>query len=179
MARMKHEAIVIGASAGGLNALSVIIEGLPADYHLPIIIVQHRSKDERTLLEEIIQQKSKVKVRQANEKDQIENGVVYFAPADYHLLIERDKTFSLSCDERVNYSRPSVDVLFETASDVFKNKLVAVILTGANRDGADGIKCVKKNGGTTIAQQPETAQHGVMPLAAIETGCVQYIFTLE
>lgn len=120
-----------------------------------------------------------MKIRQADEKEKIENGVMYFAPADYHLLVERNRTFSLSCDDRVNYSRPSIDVLFETASDVYKNKLVAIILTGANGDGANGIRTVKKNGGTTIAQQPETAIHQTMPLAAIATGSVQHIYPLE
>ena len=169
----------MGTSAGGLQALSTIMEALPENFPMPIVVVQHRSKDERTLLEEILQTKSKMKIKQADEKEKIENGTVYFAPPDYHLLIERDRTFSLSSDERVNWSRPSIDVLFESAAGVYKNKLVAIILTGANSDGAMGIKKVREFGGTTLAQQPETAQHPEMPNAAIETNCVGHIFTLE
>ena len=176
---MKYEAIVIGTSAGGLFALSEIVEALPAGFPLPVIVVQHRSKDERTLLEEVLSPKSKMKIRQADEKESIQNGIIYFAPPDYHLLIERDRTFSLSCDERVNYSRPSIDVLFESAAEVYQNKLIAIILTGANSDGAGGIKTVSKYGGTTIAQDPGSAAYPQMPRAAIETGCVEHILTLE
>lgn len=176
---MKYDAIVIGTSAGGLFALSSIVEILPADFQLPIIVVQHRSKEERTLLEEVLQAKSKIRIKQADEKEKIERGIVYFAPADYHLLIERDHTFSLSCDERVNFSRPSIDVLFETAAEVYATKLLAIILTGANSDGAAGIKYVRKLGGTTIAQDPASAQFQDMPAAAIHTGYVEHIFTLE
>jgi two-component system chemotaxis response regulator CheB len=176
---MKYEAIVIGTSAGGLFALSTVIEALPADFCLPIIIVQHRSKDERTLLEEVLQAKSKIKIKQADEKEKIENSIIYFAPADYHLLIEKDRTLSLSCDDRVNYSRPSIDVLFETAAPVYLEKLLAIILTGSNSDGAEGIKMVKAAGGTTIAENPATAQYPVMPKAAIDTGCIQYILSIE
>lgn len=175
---MRYEAVVIGTSAGGLYALSIILEALPADFPLPMIVVQHRSKDERTLLEEVLTQKCEIRIKQADEKEKIENGIVYFAPPDYHLLIERNRTFSLSCDARVNFSRPSIDVLFETASRVYKDKLLAIILTGANHDGAAGIKMIKEKGGTTIAQNPVTAQYPFMPEAAISTGSIQHILEL-
>jgi two-component system chemotaxis response regulator CheB len=175
----KYEAVVIGVSAGGLSALSNILEKLPADFPVPIIVVQHRARDERTLLEEVLQTKCKIIIKQADEKEKIQAGKVYFAPPDYHLLIESDYTFSLTYDAPVNYSRPSIDVLFETAATVFKDKLVAIILTGASNDGAQGIKEVKEHGGLTIAQNPETAAYPYMPQAAINRQGVQLILELD
>lgn len=175
---MKYEAVVMGISAGGLSALTTILEAMPPNFQLPVMVVQHRSKDERTLLEDLLTMKCKIKIKQADEKEKIMKGIVYFAPPDYHLLIERDRTLSLSSDARVNFSRPSIDVLFETASGVYKNKLLAIILTGANHDGAAGIKMIKEEGGTTIAQNPVTAQYPVMPKAAIDTGSIQHILDL-
>ena len=175
----KYDAIVIGASAGGLYVMISILKVLPANFGIPIIVVQHRSKDERTLLEEVLQQKCKVTIKQADEKEMIQPGTVYFAPPDYHLLIENDGSFSLSCDAPVNYSRPSIDVLFETAADVYKHRLLAIILTGANKDGSYGIKKIAQLGGTTIAQSPETADYPEMPKAAINTGYVQQVLKPE
>ena len=174
----KYKAIVIGTSAGGLSALSVILEKLPPDYPVPIMVVQHRSKNQRDLLEEVLQNKCKIRIKQADEKEKIEGGFVYIAPPDYHLLVEADKTFSLSSDEPVRFSRPSIDVLFETAAIVFKDTLVAIVLTGANNDGAAGIVEVKKYGGLTIAQDPAEAQFSAMPDAAITTTKVKYTWTL-
>jgi two-component system chemotaxis response regulator CheB len=176
---MEYEAIVIGVSAGGLAILSRILKELPVDFPLPVIIIQHRSKDERTLLEEVLQAKCHIRIRQADEKERIRSGVVYFAPPDYHLLIEKDRSFSLNYDEPVNFSRPSIDLLFETASEVYSNKLIGIILTGANCDGAAGIRAIRERGGATIAQDPVNASFPDMPRAAIETGGVQYIFTPE
>jgi two-component system, chemotaxis family, protein-glutamate methylesterase/glutaminase len=176
---MDYQAIVMGTSAGGLSALSAIFESLPVDYPIPIVVVQHRSTDERTLLEEILSHKCKISIKQADEKENIEPGKVYFAPAGYHLLIEKTKTFSLSSDRQVNYSRPSIDVLFETAAAVYKDKLLAIILTGANQDGAAGMRMIKEFGGVTIAQDPVTAQYPVMPKAAIDTGCIGQILGLN
>lgn len=175
---MKYEAVVIGTSAGGLYALTTLLEALPTDFSLPLIIVQHRSREERTLLEEVLTQKCRIKIRQAEEKEIIQKSIVYFAPPDYHLLIERDHSFSLTYDERVNYSRPSIDVLFESAAYVYKNRLLSILLTGANHDGAAGTKIIRSLGGTTIAQDPQSALYPVMPKAAIATGCVQHILNL-
>jgi two-component system chemotaxis response regulator CheB len=172
-----YDAIVIGASAGGLYVLMHILKPLPADYPIPVILVQHRSKDERQLLEEVLQQHCSIRIKQADEKEKICAGVVYIAPPDYHLLIEQDGTFSLNFDAPVNYSRPSIDVLFETAADVFKERLAGILLTGSNRDGALGIKKISQQGGTTIAQQPDTADYPKMPAAAINTGFVRHILT--
>jgi len=173
-----HKAIVIGASAGGLSALTCILERFPADYALPVIVVQHRAKDQRDLLEEVLQSKCLIKIKQADEKEKIEGGIVYIAPPDYHLLIEKDYTFSLSSDEPVNFSRPSIDVLFESAAVVYRNGLTGLILTGANKDGASGIGLIKQMGGVAIAQNPVEAQYSSMPAAAIETHAVNHIMTL-
>jgi two-component system chemotaxis response regulator CheB len=177
--KKSYSAIVIGASAGGLYVMIDILKLLPANFSIPVIVVQHRSKDERSLLEEVLQQKCKVRIKQADEKEKIQPGTVYFAPPDYHLLIENDGTFSLSCDPPVNYSRPSIDVLFETAADVYKDRLLAIILTGANKDGSYGIKKIASMGGTTIAQSPETADYPEMPKGAISTGYVQHVLDPE
>jgi len=174
----KYKTIVIGASAGGLFALSVILEQLPSGYPVPLVVVQHRSKDQKGLLEEVLQIKCRISIKQADEKEKIEEGFVYIAPPDYHLLVENDKTFSLSSDEPVHFSRPSIDVLFETAAMVFKDTLIGIILTGANDDGAAGIAAVKEYGGLTIAQHPGEAQFPFMPEASIETKAVQYIWSL-
>lgn len=173
-----YKAVVIGASAGGLYALTQLLENLPVDYRLPVIIVQHRSKDERGLLEEILQEKCRIRVQQANEKETIESGTVYIAPPDYHLLVESDMTFSLTTDEKVNFSRPSVDVLFETAADVYRSSLIGIVLTGANNDGRKGIEAVRKYDGMTVAQDPEEAEFPSMPSAAIKSGAVLKVLKL-
>lgn len=175
----EFDAIVIGASAGGLFAMTSILKPLPATYPVPLIVVQHRAKDERSLLEEVLQQKCHIRIKQADEKEEIQPGFVYFAPPNYHLLVESNGTFSLSYDVPVNYSRPSIDVLFETAADVYKQRLLGIILTGANKDGAAGMKKIRKLGGTTIAQDPGTADYPEMPQSAIYTGAIQHILTPE
>jgi two-component system chemotaxis response regulator CheB len=174
----KYKAIVIGVSAGGLFTLTTILEKLPYDYPIPVIIVQHRSKDQKDLLEEVLQNKCDIKIKQADEKEKIEGGCVYIAPPDYHLLVEENKTFSLSADEPVRFSRPSIDVLFESAAFVFKDALIGIILTGASNDGAAGIVMVRKYGGLTIAQDPEEAQFSFMPSASIETKQIEHVWKL-
>ena len=177
--KKRYEAIVIGSSAGGLAALSAVLSNLPEYFSIPVIAVQQRTKTQNELLEELLQHKCKIKIKQAEDKEKIQNGCVYFAPPDYHLLIEENRTFSLSIDESEYFNRPSIDVLFETAAKVYKNNLIGIILTGSNQDGAEGIKKIKKQGGTTIAQNPTTAQFPVMPQAAIDTGCIDYILDTE
>lgn len=175
----KYRAIVIGTSAGGLGALSSIVSALPRDFGIPVIVVQHRHKDQRTLLEEILQAKSEIIVKQADEKEPVNGGTVYIAPPDYHLLVENDRTFSLTYDPHVAHSRPSIDVLFETAAAVYKSTLVGVLLTGANRDGTTGMRAIKSAKGLTIAQSPQEADYPYMPQAAIDSGCVDMILTLK
>ena len=174
-----YKAIVIGSSAGGLNALSVLIPSLPADFHLPIIIVQHLHPAQNGYFAESLNRKSKLPVHVADEKESILGGHIYFAPPNYHLLIERDETFSLSIDQRVKHARPSIDVLFESALYVWSSGLIGVMLTGANSDGADGMRLIKRYGGLTIAQDPSTAESPTMPQSAIDAGGVDEILTLE
>lgn len=173
-----YKAIVIGTSAGGMYALIKILSKLPVNFPLPIAIVQHRAKDQKNLLEEILQSKCKIKIKQADEKEAIENGIVYIAPPDYHLFIEADETFSLSADVPWLYSRPSIDILFESAAIVYKEKLIAILLTGASNDGSQGIVTVSNYGGLTIAQEPSEADFPDMPIAAIKTNKVHFIWTI-
>ena len=162
------EAVVIGASAGALEALSVILPTLPAGFRLPLIVVVHVPPDKRSMLAELFQAKCRIPVREAEDKEPINPGTVYFAPSDYHLLVETEKSLSLSSDEPVLFSRPSIDVLFESAADAYGSALMAIILTGANQDGAKGMKAVAEAGGVTLVQNPDGAFASAMPEAAIE-----------
>jgi len=173
------EAVVIGASAGGLQALILLLEDLPEDYRLPFIIVQHRGKDHRELLEELLQTKCLLNVKQADEKESILPGNVYIAPPDYHLLIEHDRTFSLTTDIHVNYSRPSIDLLLESAADVYHKHLIGIVLTGSNSDGTKGLLQIKHAGGLTIAQEPSTAEYSFMPESAVRAGAAIRVLTLQ
>jgi len=164
---MQPEAIVIGASAGALEALSVIIPSLPADFGLPVMVVVHVPADKKSILAELFQAKCNIQVREAEDKEPVRGGTAYFAPADYHLLVEADKSLSLSNDEPVLYSRPSVDVLFESAADAYGPGLIGIVLTGANQDGAKGLNAVMRAGGRAIVQSPEAAYAAAMPEAAI------------
>lgn len=175
----EYEAVVIGVSAGGMKALKIVLGGLREGFDLPIIIVQHRLDSPDNFLVTYLDERSKKKVKEAEEKEEIEAGVVYIAPANYHLLIERDRSFSLSVDEQVCFARPSVDVLFESAATVYRGCLIAVVLTGANSDGSKGMQKIKELGGVTIAQNPESAESPFMPQAAIDSGAVDFILELD
>jgi two-component system chemotaxis response regulator CheB len=176
---MKYEAIVIGVSAGGMNALSTVLPRLPDDFALPIIIVQHMDPNSRDYLSDHLDRKCNIQVKEAEDKESVINGVAYVAPANYHLLVEEDRTLSLSVDDLVNYSRPSIDIMFETAADVYKKKLVGVVLTGANADGSKGLAKIKTLGGLAIVQDPATAHVDYMPKAAIASTKVDHILPLE
>jgi two-component system chemotaxis response regulator CheB len=173
------ELIVIGCSWGGLAALERIISGLPADFRTPIAVAQHRAADSGSgALQEMLARRSNHDVREAGDKDPIEAGRIYMAPADYHLIVEADG-FALSTEGAVRHSRPSVDVLFDTAADVYAERLVGVVLTGANDDGAYGLMRVRRRGGLTIVQDPSTAERAEMPQAAIATGAAQRVLPLD
>lgn len=159
--------------------LSTLLKNLPPDFPLPLLIVQHRAKDQKNLLEEVLQSKCKIHIKQADEKEAIKSGKVYIAPPDYHLLIESDQTLSLSSDELVRFSRPSIDVLFESASLVFRDALIGIILTGASNDGSAGITAIARRGGLTIAQHPADAEYPYMPKSAIDTKKVDKVWTLK
>lgn len=163
------EAIVMGASAGAIEALSAILPALPRDYPQPIMIVVHLPIDKKSVIPELFSQKCEMNVREADDKCPIEPGTIYFAPADYHMLVEEEKVISLSTEEAVNYSRPSIDVLFETAADVYGPALLAIVLTGASNDGARGLAQIVAAGGQALVQNPVRAYATEMPLAAINT----------
>ena len=158
--------IVIGASKGGLKAIQALLRDLPASFPLPVAVVLHRHKETEDLLPPLLQTGSALPVSEALDKEPIQAGRVYFAPADYHLLVERTH-FSLSTDEPVHCARPSIDVLFESAADVFGAKVIGVILTGSGVDGAQGLAHIKRCGGQILVQDPNTAESSAMPLAAL------------
>ena len=164
---MAFELIVIGTSVGGLNALSALLRGLPSTFSLPLVVVQHRSADGRSGVREVLQSYTDLTVVEAEDKDAIVAGRLYLAPADYHLLIEADRTLALSTEEAVQNARPSIDVLFESAAEVYRESLVGVVLTGASADGARGVQRIKQCGGWLIVQDPATAESRVMPEAAL------------
>jgi two-component system chemotaxis response regulator CheB len=162
-----YELVVIGASWGGLRAVGELLAGLPERLELAFAVAQHRGPDARRGgLEGLLQTHSPYPVREVGDKEPIEPGHVYVAPPDYHLLVERGY-FTLSVDERVNYARPSIDVLFESASDAYRQRLIGIVLTGANEDGAAGLALIKRRGGVAIVQDPRHAEAPAMPAAAL------------
>jgi two-component system chemotaxis response regulator CheB len=164
----RADAVVVGASAGAMQALSRILPALPADYPIPVLVVVHIPADGSDLLAPLFQAKCRVVVKEAEDKEPILPGFVYFGPSDYHLLVEADRTVSLSVDEPVLYSRPSIDVLFESAADAYSAGLVGVILTGANEDGAAGLRAIAAVGGVALVEDPAAAFAPTMPSAALE-----------
>ena len=160
--------IVIGASVGAIEVLSVILPSLPADFPFPVLIVVHIPPDRRSLLAELFASRCALTVKEAEDKEPLRAATVYFAPTDYHLLAEADFRISLSSDEPVRYSRPSIDVLFETAADAFGDAAVGVILTGANDDGAHGLRAICDAGGKALVQTPADAEGKAMPAAALK-----------
>lgn len=176
---MKYEAVVIGASSGGNAALTEILTALPKDFPLPVIIALHLHPMQDQNFCGYYNKICQLPVSIADEKEIIRPGHVYFAPPNYHLLVEKNKTFSLSIDERVNFSRPSIDVLFESAADAYCSGLVGIILTGANADGTQGLRLVKENKGLTIVQDPATAVSDYMPSAAIAAVSVDHVLPLK
>jgi two-component system chemotaxis response regulator CheB len=176
---LSYELVTIGASWGGLHAIETVLSGLPDGFPMPIAIAQHRSVDSSSgALSRMLSLRSALHVREAGDKDPLEPGSVYIAPSDYHLLVEPDG-FALSVEGMVQHSRPSIDVLFDSAADTYGPRLIGVILTGANSDGAYGLSRVKRRGGLTIVQDPETAEKRDMPDAAIATGAVDEVLPLE
>lgn len=161
------EAIVVGASAGGVEALLTLLAPLHAGFVLPIIVVLHLPEERRSQLAEVFSRRLDMPVHEAVDKQDIVGGTVYFATPGYHLSVEHDRSLSLSLEDRVHYSRPSIDYLFESAADAYGPALAAVLLTGANHDGARGLAEVKRRGGLTIVQDPQEAQVATMPQAAL------------
>ncbi len=171
-------AVVIGASAGGVQALLALLPSLPADFNLPILVVLHVPADRSNVLAPLFASKCALAVKEAEDKEPVEPGVIYFAPSDYHLLVEADGSLALSSDEPVNYSRPSIDVLFESAADAYGPGLVGLVLTGANEDGAAGLKAVAAAGGLTFVEDPASAHARTMPEAALRACPVAQVMSL-
>ncbi len=173
-------AVVIGGSAGGFEALTAILSVLPGDFPLPVLVVQHLHPSDAGSFARHLARATRLPVIEPCDKEPIERGRVYAAPANYHMLVERDgSTIALSIDERVNWSRPSIDVLFESGSRAWGEGVIAILLSGANADGAKGMGKVKKAGGLTIAQDPASSQTPFMPQAAIDAGGVDEVLGLE
>jgi len=173
------DAIVIGTSAGGVEALSVLLPSLPEGLRAAVLVVLHLPRERPSLLVDIFTPKCRLPVREAEDKEPIEPGVVYFAPPDYHLLVDSGPRVALSADEPVNFSRPSIDVLFESAADIYGARLIGIILTGASHDGALGLEAVRCAGGVTIVQEPESAQAPTMAESALKRGPVDHVLSLE
>lgn len=174
---MSFELVVIGASYGGLSALALLLPEISPEFPLPVVIVQHRKKDGDDGLCEYLSRRSRLPLIEPNDKEKVEPGRVYLAPRDYHLLIE-ESIFALSTESPVAYARPSIDVLFESAADIYHERLVGVILTGANRDGARGLARIKSLGGLAVVQDPKSAESPTMPEAAINATAVDKILPL-
>ena len=172
-------AIVIGASAGGITALLRLLPELPESFSLPVIVVLHMPDIFESKLAEIFRQHVKIPVQQAQDKERIKPGHLYFAPPGYHLSIETDYTFSLSCEEPVHYSRPAIDLLMTSAADAYGNNLAGFLLTGASQDGAEGMAYIKDVGGFTVVQNPREAEIAIMPQAAINLRQPDLILSLD
>ena len=173
------EAVVIGASAGGVHALLSLLSGLPDNFRLPIVVVLHLPEGHDSRLAELFQQRLPIAVREAADKESIVPATLYFAGAGYHLSVEMDRSFSLSCEAPVHYSRPSIDVLMESAADAYGASLAGILLTGANFDGAAGLAKIQQQGGLTVVQDPAEAEVAAMPEAAIRKLQPNLILTLD
>ncbi|WP_027183566.1 chemotaxis protein CheB [Desulfovibrio inopinatus] len=174
----EYNAVVIGVSSGGLLALETILPQLPADYAAAVLVVQHLSPDADDFFVKHLNKKTHLVVKEAEDKEKALPGIVYMAPPNYHLMVEADRTLTLSADERVNFSRPSIDVLFETAAEAYQEKVIGVILTGANNDGAAGLKKIKELGGLTVVQSPDSAEADTMPKAALDAVDADFVVPL-
>ncbi|WP_341780710.1 chemotaxis protein CheB [Ectopseudomonas mendocina] len=165
--RAPLRALLIGASAGGVEALLGLLEDLPPDYRLPVVCLLHQSDRSDSLLADLLARRLKLPAKEAEDKEYLRPGMVYVAPAGYHLSIETERCFSLSREEPRHFSRPSIDILFESAADAYGDQLAAALLTGANEDGAAGLLAIHKAGGLTLVQEPADAQVPTMPNAAL------------
>jgi two-component system chemotaxis response regulator CheB len=176
---MSYELLVIGASWGGLRAVGTVLNGLGDDSPAAIVVAQHRGPSRGERLGQLLQRQTLLPVREAEDKDELVPGTVYLAPPDYHTLIESDGTLALSTDEHVRHARPSIDVLFCSAAEAYRERCVGVVLTGANEDGAEGLALIKELGGVAVVQDPRTAERREMPTAALEATNADLVLPLE
>jgi two-component system chemotaxis response regulator CheB len=172
------DAVAIGASAGGVEVLSVLLSALPGSCRASFFIVMHIPRERPSLLPGLFAARCALPVREAEDKEPVQPGTVYFAPPDYHLLLDRGPAFALSSDEPVHFSRPSIDVLFDSAADIYGERLLGLILTGANLDGAEGLAAVGRAGGRTVVQEPSGAAVSFLPEAALQEGPVDFVLSL-
>jgi two-component system chemotaxis response regulator CheB len=175
----RFKVLIIGGSAGSLEVLMQVLPQLKAIANFSIVIVLHRKSGEDTTLEELLALKTVIPLQEVEDKTPLLPGYMYIAPSDYHLLFEQDYTLSLDISEKINYSRPSIDVAFESAADVHRENLVAILLSGANADGTNGLVEVQKSGGRVIIQNPETAEMPYMPQNAINNLTADYILDIN
>jgi two-component system chemotaxis response regulator CheB len=173
------DVVALAASAGGLTALSHVLAALPPGFPAAIVVVQHLDPRHRSLMADILSRRTPLTVKQAEEGDVLNSAIVYIAPPNRHLLVNPDGTISLSQSELVHFVRPSADLLFESVAASYKDRAIAVVLTGTGSDGAMGVQAIKKMGGTVIVQDEKTAEFFGMPSAAIQTGSVDFILPLE
>lgn len=176
---MKYKAVVIGTSFGGLEALKIILPSIPKGFSMPVVVVLHIGDHNNETFLEYMDTICHLRVKEAESHEPIIAGTIYFAPPNYHLLVENDQLFSLSTDEKHNFSRPSIDILFESAAWVYGKSLIGVVLTGANADGAQGLKTIQEFGGVAIVQNPCSAVSPAMPRAAIKIANPQFRLNLD
>jgi len=169
------ELVVIGGSAGSLDVLLQLLPALQQPLSFAIVVILHRNTTQPFLLESLFASKTGIMVKEAEEKETIEKGNIYIAPPDYHLLVEKDRTFSLDFSEKIWFCRPGIDATFETAAEAYGQQLIGILLSGANADGVEGLKAIRQFGGTTIVQDPATAVVAYMPQQAIENSLADYI----
>jgi len=168
----------MGSSAGGLNALTHVLRSLPRNFPTSIVVVQHLSPEHKSWIANLLARSSQVKVKQAEHDEIMLPGTVYTAPPDEHLLVGPGK-IQLAHSQLVHFSRPSIDLLFESVAGTYGSRAIGVVLSGSGRDGATGIRAIKEAGGISIAQDPDTAEFRPMPQAAVETGCIDFVLPLE
>lgn len=175
----RFKAVVIGVSTGGVSALKLVLGALPADFPIPVLVVTHITPDSDDGLAVLLDTRCAIRIKEADEQEAMAPGSVYLAPANYHLMVERDGNLALSIDPPVNFARPSVDVLFESAAEVYGPELIGVILTGAGFDGSRGLLKIKNSGGLTIVQNPADAEMDSMPACALQLLKADHVLPLK
>jgi two-component system chemotaxis response regulator CheB len=173
------ELLLLGGSAGSFKPIYQAVKNFPADLDKTVLIVIHRKKNFFSEIAKLFSDSSRILIQEVSDKETIINNTIYIAPSNYHTLIEKDKSFSLDVSEPVWYSKPSIDVAFDSASDIYCEKCTAVLFSGANPDGAEGLLKIRKNGGLTIVQDPNEAEMGEMPQAAVDMGAAEYILSTK
>lgn len=174
-----NKILLLGGSAGGFGVILNLLKSIPKDFPIPIIVIVHRNPKFESNFESVFKNTFSIQIKSAEDKEKIEEKTVYFAPAGYHLLIEPDFKIALDNSEAIQFSRPSIDVTFESASEVYQKNCIAVLFSGANHDGAKGLLTIKNNGGICIVQHPDSAEVSTMPQAAIDINAQHYVYTTE